>query len=1049
MGFMDKIKGVIGKDSKFQSKKYIDDNPVQIRESKTVFANHFSDLKDSIENQADKIVLNSDIDFKSSIFIYDYPLIIDGNGHTVDAKGKGIFFSLSNSKVTFKNIVFKGGFSEKYGSIHCSGGNVSFENCRFIKNSCSVGGVLYNENAQLTISECEFSHNSSKTSGGTIHCRSGSTEVVKSKFFSNSSQRGSALYVLDGKVKVFDCDFHDNVAEDYGGAVEISWDALSEFKNCTFFKNTSKTGGSIFSSGTVIITDSTFEKNSSAEYGGAIYNSSSQWALKMINCVFRHNFAKNGGGGIYNEGRAFLTDVTFKGNESEMEFAADIYNDESLTVYNITSDSKSLFNNENIYLKQNSESILSIVHNMGEIYDIAPLDGDCLSFTDLQDIIQKASGEIRLERDVSMDLLSDEPFKFHEGISIDRDGLTIDGNGHSIDAKGKGSIFTITGKNIVLKNIIFKNGHLRETVYGGGAIAAKDTKVQIADCKFIENFSRSGAAIWIHESEFDIENCLFDANETLESGIIDNFGGMVNIVDCEFKSNVSRNRGIIFNDEVWSNKRTLSIKYTKFHGNSILGNGGVVDNLGNLRMDVCEMYENFSHSGVLVANKDKMEITDCEISGNSFTDNLCFNLGYLDILNTVIKNNTSKNTLFNEKILSITGGELTDNHVETATVNNSGKSCRINKTVFNGNVSDSQYCANVYNKSELMLTAIRMNDTKSIANDGLIVIKRLPESFCETIVNNADIDFAGVPAGKSFDFTYLDGLIHGDMGREIRLEEDIILKEYERDFYEGGIELNIDDLIIDGQNHVIDGDSKSRIFITAARNITLKNIIFKNGCSFLDKFNNINSDGGAIRNVFDKDVTIENCRFMDSKSERDAGAIFNKRGKIRILSSQFSNNSSRLEGGAIYNAWGEMSLKDCLFNGNSSEDKGGAIANDMDLDVDGCTFDSNDSKRGGAIYNWKNLKMSNSILKANYSEKGGAIHNDGDISIDSSSIANNSARYLGGGIYTFGGSCFLHNTTVKDNTCCFEGPNICYHSEDELVYENCNFNRPASGIEPH
>ena len=86
-----------------------------------------------------------------------------------------------------------------------------------------------------------------------------------------------------------------------------------------------------------------------------------------------------------------------------------------------------------------------------------------------------------------------------------------------------------------------------------------------------------------------------------------------------------------------------------------------------------------------------------------------------------------------------------------------------------------------------------------------------------------------IPSKRNFDFGYLDKLIHKSTADEIVLKENICLESYEMEFYEGGIELDIDNLIINGNGKIIDGSNASRIFIVIGKNITLKNIIFKNG----------------------------------------------------------------------------------------------------------------------------------------------------------------------------------------------------------------------------
>ena len=55
--------------------------------------------------------------------------------------------------------------------------------------------------------------------------------------------------------------------------------------------------------------------------------------------------------------------------------------------------------------------------------------------------------KIHLEHDVILEDI----------IEIDGNDLIIDGKGHTIDACGKTQIFKITGKNILIKNTIFKN----------------------------------------------------------------------------------------------------------------------------------------------------------------------------------------------------------------------------------------------------------------------------------------------------------------------------------------------------------------------------------------------------------------------------------------------------------------------------------------------------------------------------------------------------------------------------------------------------------------
>ena len=117
----------------------------------------------------------------------------------------------------------------------------------------------------------------------------------------------------------------------------------------------------------------------------------------------------------------------------------------------------------------------------------------------------------------------------------------------------------------------------------------------------------------------------------------------------------------------------------------------------------------------------------------------------------------------------------------------------------------------------------------------------------------------------SKNFKYLDDLIHRGV-KEIVLGSDIILGEEEKSKYKNGIKLDVDDLIIDGNGHVIDACRRGRIFECTAKNITLKNIRLKNGYT--------RDEGGAIVNT-DK-LTIENSIFVGNTAN-NGGAIFNMR----------------------------------------------------------------------------------------------------------------------------------------------------------------------------
>lgn len=85
-------------------------------------------------------------------------------------------------------------------------------------------------------------------------------------------------------------------------------------------------------------------------------------------------------------------------------------------------------------------------------------------------------------------------------------------------------------------------------------------------------------------------------------------------------------------------------------------------------------------------------------------------------------------------------------------------------------------------------------------------------------------------------FSYLNKLINSDEN-EIILENDFFLKKSEEKKFSSGIPIDVDDIIIDGNGHILDAQQKTRFFEITGKNITIKNVILQNGFATI---------GGAI-----------------------------------------------------------------------------------------------------------------------------------------------------------------------------------------------------------
>ncbi len=380
----------------------------------------------------------------------------------------------------------------------------------------------------------------------------------------------------------------------------------------------------------------------------------------------------------------------------------------------------------------------------------------------------------------------------------------------------------------------------------------------------------------------------------------------------------------------------------------------------------------------------------------------------MQIYGSDFKDNISKNYIIdNDSNLSIFNTNFIENKVDDAVIYNNGEHCIVENGTFENNLSHGD-AKNIYNDGELTLKNPKINDeNKTIFNDswGHILIKNSPPNLSDKIDGDGEVvvENSMIPKVKTFDFGHLDRIIHKSNEKEIFLEDDILFENYEKEYYEGGIELDIDDLVIDGNGKTIDGDGKSRIFTVTGKNITLKNITFKNGKSHKNYDNKLNNHGGVLRITKGANLTVKNCKFLNNTSEEYGGAISNS-GELNICESQISHNISKSHGGAIFNYHGKLKLSKSVLSDNDG------------------------NKKGGAIYNvYADLKMTNSMLSENSVTGsggggigsyglGGAIYSeDSDMDISESTLSNNYAASEGGAIYNSEGNLLMRKSTISKN----------------------------------
>ncbi len=222
------------------------------------------------------------------------------------------------------------------------------------------------------------------------------------------------------------------------------------------------------------------------------------------------------------------------------------------------------------------------------------------NFKYLDDLIHSGSKEIFLDCDINLDL--NEFSDYIHGIKIDVDDIVIDGRGHSIDANFRARIFSVSGKNIRIRNLRFTRGYSlsrsdeekEDGLFGnpvrpwgyGGAIYNRG-ELELTDCIFKDNYSWSFGGAIVNMSKLKIMRCSFMNN----SGY--NGGAIFNRSELEIQNSYfDRNGGPIFINSVVGVR--LYDEITKY--------GGAILNENSLKMDNCTFRHNYARDGGAINN---------------------------------------------------------------------------------------------------------------------------------------------------------------------------------------------------------------------------------------------------------------------------------------------------------------------------------------------------------------------------------------------------------------------------------------------------------------
>ena len=152
------------------------------------------------------------------------PVTINGNGHTIDAKGNASVFYVKANDVTIKNLTIKNAHMDGYGGAIYLGmvDGCIVSQCNFINNTAKYGGAICGDGPENSvISQCTFINNSAGY-GGAIYWDSQSGNAYNCVFLNNNANDGSAIYIFPFSYLTADYCWFGNTATDYDGDLPIS-----------------------------------------------------------------------------------------------------------------------------------------------------------------------------------------------------------------------------------------------------------------------------------------------------------------------------------------------------------------------------------------------------------------------------------------------------------------------------------------------------------------------------------------------------------------------------------------------------------------------------------------------------------------------------------------------------------------------------------------------------------------------------------------------------------------------------------------------------------
>ena len=999
--------------------------------------------------------------------------------------------------LTLKNSVFNGGWFDK-GLISQNRGNLYVENCTFENISSRLATAINFKGWNLTIKNSKFIDLHAEASAG----------AVMIKYFQHIIYDGewNVLDILPNGPFVFeDCEFINLTAGNDGGAIHFDMDSGKgnatqslNMINVNFTNCEAKYGGAISGLGGILnISNAIFENNHASFEGGAIYTS---WANVSLNhAVLSNSFAiKNAGAIYFDKGRLTIMNSTLSNNKVEeesdsragtiyahdaiLDFSDSTFDNGGLSVYaDFAGDSKieNVEKNNDIFSLDNKNYIVSVESNGIKlnlidneiIVDTLPSkfdardwgwstpvkvqgdNDDCWAFatvSSLENALLKSTG-------VKYDLSANYVQKLQLKYAINGDlrnsltGFSYSGVGYALswygalftdavyDDRGMIADTDFADERIHLQDVLFIYGSglenvdlIKKAIMEYGAVSIQ---LISANTTPIESEGED-IAIMDHHTHFvsfiGWDDAIDDPEVEGHWIYKDSLGGVYDgltydgpqLVDFDYYAIVPQRVAIAY---IFENDIDYHVNYQT----DLTGLVGFDDNYTYYSNEFTSKYDEligavgtyFNESGIdysfdVFVNDEKVHTQTgvSEFAGfRTIVLNKYIPIKTDDVFKVVFKNNALPYQAYSRQHY-IPGMSLASNDGE-----NWIDFAPLNKTV----------CLKVY--------TLEIDDENSFTALA-IAIDEAEEEFNLT----HDYKF-----NESIDSYFLSN-------------------------NESGILIEKDKLVINGNNHVIDGAGMGAKlnFVNEEGEVTINNLTFKNyNSKVLEStsnttisnvnFTEIVDPENAIIVISEGEGLIDNCNFYSNEVDYLINGDYSN---ITIYNSNFSANNNYC-GGILVNRWtlivhnstfenftyknGAMIehkgdrfelVNSSFINANSTLSGGAILAKYFPLEIEGgshtiptdsilikdCIFTNlSCGNDGGAIHidldsGSDNIPKTMNIINSNFTnciaKYGGALSIiGGNLNIRESNFINNYASFEGGAIYSSWTNLSISKSNIKNN----------------------------------